>query len=92
MSETPNPSKTRLPGLSADPWDQVKNLVCEFTVDIPLPAFKVGDVLKLGQRTVANTLWPLERDVPLRVNGVVIGYGEFEVVKNHLAVRLTELA
>lgn len=92
MSEPPNPSKTRLPGSTADAWDQVRNLACEFTVDIALPAFKVGDVLKLAQRAVVNTLWPLERDVPLRVNGVVIGYGEFEVVKNHLAVRLTELA
>jgi flagellar motor switch/type III secretory pathway protein FliN len=70
----------------------VKNLACEFTVDIVLPAFKVGDVLKLGRQTVVDTLWQVDRDVPLRVNGVVIGYGEFEVVKNHLAVRLTELA
>jgi len=92
MSEAPGPSKTRPPGLSADPWGQVKNLACELTVDIGLTDFKVGDVLKLGRQTVVNTLWQVGRDVPLRVNGVLIGYGEFEVVKNHLAVRLTELA
>jgi flagellar motor switch/type III secretory pathway protein FliN len=34
----------------------------------------------------------VRRDVPLRVNGNVIGWSEFEVVGDTLAVRLTELA
>ena len=61
-------------------------------MDIKVPAFKVGDVLRLARQSVVNTLWPVDRDVPLRVNGVLIAYGGFEVVKNHLAVRVTELA
>jgi flagellar motor switch/type III secretory pathway protein FliN len=81
------PAKT-----NSDQWDQVKNLACVFTVDIRLPEFRVGDVIELRRETVVNSLWRVGADVPLRVNGVLIAYGEFEVVQNHLAVRLTELA
>jgi len=92
MSEPVGLSKPPVPDTSADPWGLVKNLACAVTVDIPAPAFKVDDVLRLARQSVVNTLWPLERDVPLRVNGVLIAYGSFEVFKNHLALRVSELA
>jgi flagellar motor switch/type III secretory pathway protein FliN len=41
---------------------------------------------------VVRTNWQAVRDVPLRVNGALIGWSEFEVVGNRLAVRVTELA
>jgi flagellar motor switch/type III secretory pathway protein FliN len=73
-------------------WQPVLALPCELTVDLGLPGFKVSDLLKLGPGTVLGCLWPVRRDVPLRVNGNVIGWSEFEVVAEKLAVRLTELA
>jgi len=73
-------------------WKPVLGLPCELTVDLPLPGFRIADLLKLRAGSVINAHWRLGRDVPLRLNGTVIGWTEFEVVADALAVRLTELA
>jgi flagellar motor switch/type III secretory pathway protein FliN len=73
-------------------WRPVLGLPCELTVELALPEFTVADFLKLGRASVIDAHWRLGRDVPLRLNGALIGWVEFEVSGNHLAVRLTELA
>jgi flagellar motor switch/type III secretory pathway protein FliN len=73
-------------------WQPVLALPCNLTVELELPGFKVSDLLKMGPGTVLGSTWAVRRDVPLRVNGNVIGWSEFEVVGDTLAVRLTELA
>jgi len=89
----PAPESTVEP---ADPedtvWKPVLGLPCEVIVDLSLPGFKVADFLKIRPGSVINAHWRLGRDVPLRLNGMVIGGIEFEVVGDNLAVRLTELA
>jgi flagellar motor switch/type III secretory pathway protein FliN len=73
-------------------WQPVLGLPCQLTVDLPLPHFKVADFLQLQAGSVIPTEWRLTRDVPLRVNGALIAWGEFEGVAGRLAVRITELA
>jgi flagellar motor switch/type III secretory pathway protein FliN len=73
-------------------WKPVLELGCELTVDLPMPDFKIADLLKLKKGSIVNAHWRVGRDVPLRLNGAAIGWIEFEVVGRHLAVRLTELA
>lgn len=73
-------------------WQPALALSCNLTVDLELPGFKVSDLLRMGPGTVLGSTWGVRRDVPLRVNGNVIGWSEFEVVGDTLAVRLTELA
>jgi len=75
----------------SDAWAQALKLTCQLTVDMPLPEFKVADILRLKPNSVVNSHWRLGSDVPARVNGKLIAHGEFEVVGNHLALRLTEL-
>jgi flagellar motor switch/type III secretory pathway protein FliN len=72
-------------------WAQVLPLPCRLTVDVPLPGFTVADALRLQRSSVINSQWRVGSDVPLRLNGELIARGEFEVVGNHLAVRLTEI-
>jgi flagellar motor switch/type III secretory pathway protein FliN len=74
-----------------DAWEQVLPLPCRLTVDMPMPGFTVADALQLRRSSVINSRWRVGADVPLRLNGELIARGEFEVVGNHLAVRLTEL-
>lgn len=76
----------------ADPWLRVEALPCLLTIEIPLPGFTVGDLLHLARGRVVASRWTVGQDVPLRINGELIAWSEFEVVQNHLAVRLTELA
>lgn len=75
-----------------DNWSQVQMLCCELAVYVPMPGVRVADVLGLGPHAVLNSRWRVGNDVPLRVNGELIAFGEFEVVGERLAVRLTELA
>jgi flagellar motor switch/type III secretory pathway protein FliN len=73
-------------------WRPALGLNCQLTVELPLPEFKVADYLRLQPGSVIATRWRITRDVPLRVNGTLIGWCEFEGAGNHVAVRLTELA
>ena len=77
---------------SADSWARVESLPCSLTVEIPAPGFTVGDLVRLTRGRVVATGWTVGEDVPLRVNGELIAWCEFEVVHGHLAIRLTELA
>jgi flagellar motor switch/type III secretory pathway protein FliN len=73
-------------------WQPVLGLPTELTIDLPLPNFKVADFLRLRVGSVIPTRWRVSREVPLRVNGTLIGWGEFEGSGQRLAVRVTELA
>ncbi len=78
--------------LNEERWRPVLRLPCLLTVDLPLPEVKIADFLRLRVGSVVQTNWQAVRDVPLRVNGTLIGWSEFEVVGSRLAVRVTELA
>ena len=91
-----SPSSVEKPGGAPEGeesrWRPVLGLDCELTVELPLPDFKVADFLKLQPGSVIATRWRVTHDVPLRANGTLIGWCEFEGAGNRLAVRLTELA
>ncbi|MFZ1158978.1 MAG: FliM/FliN family flagellar motor C-terminal domain-containing protein [Candidatus Sulfotelmatobacter sp.] len=79
-------------GIDETRWRPLLGLPGQLTVDLPLPDFTVADLLQMAVGSVMRTGWQVARDVPLRVNGTLIGWSEFEAVGNRLAVRLTELA
>lgn len=87
-----NPAATGRHEIEEDTrWNPVLDLPCEFMVDLPLPGFRIADLLKLRQGSLINAHWRTAQDVPLHLNGKLVGWGEFEVMGNSLAVRLTEL-
>jgi flagellar motor switch/type III secretory pathway protein FliN len=73
-------------------WKPVLDLRCDLTVDLAMPDFKIADLLKLRPGAVIDAHWRVGQDVPLRLNGTLVAWIEFEVVVDRLAVRLTELA
>jgi flagellar motor switch/type III secretory pathway protein FliN len=73
-------------------WRPVMDLACQLTADLALPSCKVKDFLKLSTGSVLSTSWGVTKDIPVRVNGVLIGWAELEAVNNVLCVRITELA
>lgn len=75
-----------------DPWQRVMTLACQMSVDIPVPRFHVNELMLLRPQVVLDTCWRVGSDVPVRVNGQLIGWGEFDTVQGRLAVRLTEVA
>jgi hypothetical protein len=67
-------------------------LVCRANVEIPVPGFTVGDLLRLTPGAVVQTATPSSKDVPIRINEILLGSGKFEVIGERLAVRITEFA
>lgn len=67
-------------------------LPCTLAVDLPVLNFKVADLLQLHEGTIVETGYHQSSDLPLRVNNQLVGWTEFEVVGDRLAVRLTDLS
>jgi flagellar motor switch/type III secretory pathway protein FliN len=79
------PASSRRDPLSSMPW-----LPCTLTLEVPIVNFTIGDLLALKEGSIVETACHHTSDVPLRVNQLLIGWTEFEVVGDRLAVRITE--
>jgi flagellar motor switch/type III secretory pathway protein FliN len=75
-----------------DPAEILPWLPCSLALDIPVVKFTVGDLLNLAEGDIVETAYHQSSDLPLRVNGQLVGWTEFEVVGERLAVRLTDLS
>ncbi len=73
-------------------WPLLSKMPLNLDVAIPMPGFRVRDLLALRNEHMVSSLWKISEDVPLKVGGIVFGWGEFEVVEQRMAVRLTRLA
>jgi len=67
-------------------------LPCQLSLEVPVVRFTIGDLLRLNKGTIVETACLSTSDIPLRANGLLIAWTEFEVIGNRLAVRITELA
>jgi len=75
-----------------DPGEILPWLPCTLALDIPVIHFTVGDLLRMTKGSIVETAYHQSSDLPLRVNGQLVGWTEFEVVGERLAVRLTDLS
>lgn len=73
--------------LDSMPW-----LPCNLTVELPVVRFTIENLLSLRGGSIVATACHHTSDVPLRVNQQLIGWTEFDVIGDHLAVRITEQA
>jgi flagellar motor switch protein FliN/FliY len=73
-------------------WPMISHLPVTLGVRIPLHHFKVGDLLKLRSGQTIESRWAVTEDVPLKVGVLPVSRGEFEVVEDRMALRLTRLA
>ena len=71
--------------LDTMPW-----LPCTLSLELPVVRFTIGDLLKLTKGSIVETATHNTSDVPLRVNQLLIGWAEFEVVGDRLAIRITD--
>jgi flagellar motor switch/type III secretory pathway protein FliN len=94
-----NTKATTDPGLTLesgireiDRLDRMPWLPCTLSVDVPVVQFTIGDLLCLKEGSIVETACHQTSDVPLRVNHLLIGWTEFEVIGDRLAVRITDQA
>jgi flagellar motor switch/type III secretory pathway protein FliN len=86
------PNAPAAPVDAQDPLDSMPWLPCTLSLELPVVQFTIGDLLSLTKGSVVQTACHQTSDVPLRVNQLLIGWTEFEVVGDKLAVRITEQA
>ncbi|HEY5212646.1 MAG TPA: FliM/FliN family flagellar motor C-terminal domain-containing protein [Acidobacteriaceae bacterium] len=72
--------------------DRMPWLPCTLSVDVPIVRFTIGDLLSLALGSIVETACHQTSDVPLRINQLLVGWSEFEVIGDRLAVRITDQA
>jgi flagellar motor switch/type III secretory pathway protein FliN len=85
-----NPLIAEVSAAQSDPLETIPWLPFTLTLELPVVHFTVGDLLSLQKGSIVETACHHTSDVPLRVNQMLIGWTEFEVVGDRLAVRITE--
>jgi flagellar motor switch/type III secretory pathway protein FliN len=93
MEEKPRPT-SELPQLSSalqERWAAAALLPCSLSVELAVPEVTIGDLLDLEVGSVINSHHCQGNPLPVWVNGVIVGWAEFDVVGKHLAVRITEV-
>ncbi len=73
-------------------WLLLSRLPLRLTAAIPLPGFRVKDLVGLKAGQIVASTWTSSDDVPLKIGAVQLSWSEFEVVEQRMAVRLTRLA
>ncbi len=76
---------------TAQDWPVVDWLPIVLTVALPLPNFRVRDLLALDVGTVVASEWPNGDDLPLSAGIVQLAWVDMETVEQSMAVRLTRL-
>lgn len=69
----------------------VARLPVELDVVVPVRKFRVRQLLALQPGQLIESQWGNGEDVPLAAGAVQLAWGEFEVIDNQLAVRVTRL-
>jgi flagellar motor switch protein FliN/FliY len=82
------PTETLAPGQR----DLVMDIPVSLSVELGQTQLEVRDVLALGAGSVIELNKLQEEPVDIRINGRLIARGEIVLVKNNLAVKITELA
>jgi len=71
--------------------ERIAGLPVKVNVRVPLPHFRVSDLLSLAPGKVVASTWQSSEDIPLSCGDVHLVWTEFEVVDSTLAVRVTRL-
>jgi flagellar motor switch/type III secretory pathway protein FliN len=74
-----------------DPVELLPWLPCTLVLEVPVVMFSVGTLLNLKVGGLVETAWHQSTDIPMRVNGLLMAWTEFEVVGERLAARITDL-
>ena len=72
-------------------WPVLDWLPIVLQVGLPVPNFRVRDLLSLESGSLVVTKWPNGDDLPLSAGSVQLAWVDMETVEQQMAVRLTRL-
>jgi flagellar motor switch/type III secretory pathway protein FliN len=76
---------------TATGWEEIEEVPCSLSAQIPVTGFRVRDLLLLQAGSVVNSKQSTGDRVGLHANGSFIAWTEFEVINGRLGVRFTDL-
>jgi flagellar motor switch/type III secretory pathway protein FliN len=86
------PALSWMPRIEEHPsWKTFAQLRVTMRAGVALNRFKVRDLLSLKEGQVFESLSPDTENVPLMVGQVQLGWSEFEIVDQRMALRVTRL-
>jgi len=91
MSEKQLPAESSSETPCAENWRRLWWLPCQFSVEVSLPHFTVGELLRLQPGRVVASCWSRSAEVPVYANKQRIGWAEFDEVNGHIGARITQL-
>lgn len=77
---------------SADPLAGLSRVPAFLTVEVPVVGLTVRDLFRLEKGSIIATAQSTGANVPLRIGGRLLAWGEFQVAGERLALRVAELA
>lgn len=96
MAQSSNPAIADAPAPAAarveDPWAGYLHVSASIAVDAAIVGLTVRELFRLEKGSIVATAQAVESNVPMHAGGALIGWGEFQVVGDRLAVRVAELA
>jgi flagellar motor switch protein FliM len=93
LSEQPSGPQDRMATIERHPeWTLLSRIPMRLTASVPMPKFRVSDLLNLRPGSLVLSNWPSGDDVELKIGAVQLSWSEFEVVEQRIAIRLTRLA
>ncbi|HUK54697.1 MAG TPA: FliM/FliN family flagellar motor C-terminal domain-containing protein [Candidatus Binatia bacterium] len=92
MEKTAANPVAETPVEALDSWPAVLRMTGTASVQVYINSLTIRDLYRLGPGTVVRTGLPDAGNVPVRFNGRLIAWGEFQLVGNRLAVRIAEIA
>ena len=72
-------------------WRAAQTVPFRLSIAVPVTGMKLRDLRELCPGFVLSTHVSAADDVPVRVGGAVLGWGELDNVDGQMAVRLTRL-
>lgn len=85
------PAPELLPIEEHPAWPMLSRIPVMMAVGIPMRGFRVCDLLALECGQTVESQWVSTEEVPLKVGTLQLSWGEFEVVDEYMALRLTRL-
>lgn len=82
----------RPPADTADPFELVRNVEVELTLEIGRRRMRISEVLRLMPGQTLELAKAAGEPIDLYINGRLLGRGEAIVVGDHYGVRILELA
>jgi Type III flagellar switch regulator (C-ring) FliN C-term len=80
------------PDTGSDGWSAAGMLPTNVMVAVPIPKFRVRDVLALKPGCIVSSDWQGGRDIPLLAGEVQFAWIEFEVMDEKLSARITRFS